>query len=244
MSVGPPNLFSVGCYARDEAWRIPPTKHPVHEVVTVTAGTAHVRTPDEECVAGPGDVLFFQAGVSHEEWGNGEAPLRNFHVAFTWSGDMSEWPLKLRDTLGRVQLLSAWMYAEPGPAARGARQGFLVALVGEIERLCGRPEDPLVSLTRRFVGRHMANPIDLATLAGEANLSKYHFVRKYKRLTGRTPMADVRNMRLEAARDLILTTALPLKAIAARVGLADETALCRLYRRRHNMTPGQLRRKR
>jgi transcriptional regulator GlxA family with amidase domain len=61
-------------------------------------------------------------------------------------------------------------------------------------------------------------------------------------LTGLTPMEDLRQLRLEAARDLLLTTDLPLKAIAPRTGLGDEYHLSRLFRRAFGIAPGALRR--
>jgi transcriptional regulator GlxA family with amidase domain len=75
-------------------------------------------------------------------------------------------------------------------------------------------------------------------------MSKFHFSRRYRQLTGLTPMEDLRQLRLEAARDLLLTTDLPLKAIAPRTGLGDEYHLSRLFRRAFGIAPGELRRHR
>jgi transcriptional regulator GlxA family with amidase domain len=49
-------------------------------------------------------------------------------------------------------------------------------------------------------------------------------------------------LRVEAARDLLLTTELPLRAIAERVGFSDETALSHAVRQRTGKAPGQIRR--
>ena len=81
-------------------------------------------------------------------------------------------------------------------------------------------------------------------LACQACVSKYHFLRTYKVLTGRTPMEDVRIIRANAARTLILSTALPLKDIAPRTGLGNEYAMSRIFRHYFNMPPGAWRRRR
>jgi transcriptional regulator GlxA family with amidase domain len=81
----------------------------------------------------------------------------------------------------------------------------------------------------------------LDDLARKAGMSKYHFVRLYKKLSGRTPMNDVRMIRVEAARDLIITTDLPLKTIATRVGLGNEYYLCRVFRQAFKVPPGYFR---
>jgi transcriptional regulator GlxA family with amidase domain len=56
-------------------------------------------------------------------------------------------------------------------------------------------------------------------------------------------MEDVRMIRLEAARNLLLTTNLPLKAIAPRVGLGSEYHLSRLLRRHFDLGARELRRR-
>ncbi|HHN46497.1 MAG TPA: AraC family transcriptional regulator [Planctomycetes bacterium] len=82
-----------------------------------------------------------------------------------------------------------------------------------------------------YVEAHMEEKITLDALARVVGLSKYHFVRKYRQATGLTPLAHIRRVRLEAARSLLLTTDLPLKAVAQRVGMANEYHLSRLLRK-------------
>ncbi len=73
-------------------------------------------------------------------------------------------------------------------------------------------------------------------------MSKFAFIRRYRRATGRTPMQDLRRIRLNQARTLILATGLPLKAIAAEVGLGDAFQMSRLFRRHFQTAPSHLRR--
>ena len=56
-------------------------------------------------------------------------------------------------------------------------------------------------------------------------------------------MEDVRTLRVEYARELILTTNLPLKAIAPMAGMSSEYALSKVFRRVLGTTPGALRRR-
>ena len=58
------------------------------------------------------------------------------------------------------------------------------------------------------------------------------------------PMEDVRIIRANYARELILGTSLPLKEIAPRAGLGNEYAMSRIFRRYFNMPPGAWRRHR
>ncbi len=137
-----------------------------------------------------------------------------------------------------------WLHAETqrhSPLTPTQNRTLLHAILVEFVRLWRHAGTGLVEATRRYVRRNIAEPIALDDLADRAGMSKYHFVRRYKSLTGRTPMEDTRVMRVEYARSLILTTSLPLKAVAPRAGLGDQYHMSRLFRRYLDMTPGEIR---
>jgi AraC family transcriptional regulator of arabinose operon len=78
-------------------------------------------------------------------------------------------------------------------------------------------------------------------LARDAGMSKFHFIRRYRQMTGVTPMADVRSMRVQHARQLIIGTSLPLKEIAELAGQSDVYSLSRAFRQCLDITPSSLR---
>jgi len=104
---------------------------------------------------------------------------------------------------------------------------FDVIMAG-IEKLKGE-EFQFVRKARRFMNENIGRPISLDDIAHAVAMSKFHFVREYKRVTERSPMADLRHMRIEKAKYLLRTTSLPLKAIAPMVGFANENHLSRLF---------------
>ena len=108
--------------------------------------------------------------------------------------------------------------------------------------MANHTEHTLATTVRQYVQQHMAQPLTVDLLARHAGMSKFHFIRRYRQLTGRSPMADVRLIRVQQARALILSSGQPLKAVAPLVGLGTEAALYRLFRRYLHITPGQLRR--
>ena len=54
------------------------------------------------------------------------------------------------------------------------------------------------------IGAHLADPLDLAALAGVAHFSPWHFHRIFHALTGETLAEHVRRARLEAAAGRLL----------------------------------------
>ncbi|MDA8521479.1 GlxA family transcriptional regulator [Acidovorax sp. NCPPB 4044] len=86
--------------------------------------------------------------------------------------------------------------------------------------------------------QHLAEPLTLAVLAGRAAMSERHFRRLFVQETGQAPSAFVESARLEAARRLLeAQAALPLKTVAARVGLGSEQALRHLFVRHLGIAP-------
>lgn len=239
-------LITVGRIAPDPRWGMAGHSHPFHELIAVTAGCMTARMNGQIHVAGAGHCLWYPAGVIHEERSDAGNPVETCFIAFRWNGGDRRWPLCFPDARGRLATLIRWLLAERDAAAPlrpVIAQAFLNAVLVEFERLHTVPAMlTLPERVRAHMRVHLSEPLTLADLADCVAMSKFHFARRYRALTGLTPMEDLRQLRLEAARDLLLTTDLPLKAIAPRTGLGDEYHLSRLFRRAFGIAPGALRR--
>ena len=118
---------------------------------------------------------------------------------------------------------------------------MLRALVGEYLRLSVVAASRIEEKTRTYMLRHLGEPITLEDLATNIGMSRYYFCRVYKEVAGHTPMEHLRALRLERAKDLIRSTALPLKAIAPEVGFGSAQHLCRLLHDRFGVGVRELR---
>ena len=54
-----------------------------------------------------------------------------------------------------------------------------------------------------FIDRHYSEKIDLASIADEAFYSKYHFIREFKRIYGKTPHQYLQQVRIDKAQELL-----------------------------------------
>ncbi len=197
--------------------------------------------------AGAGSVLIYPAGVEHEEWSDAGHPLHSLFFCFACPGMEKMSISVIQDARGIIGEIGARMYADrhsSSPAARIQRDAFLQAILAEFLRNLGGEDQPMVGQVRQHVRDHIAGRLTLDGLAGVCGLSKFHFLRQYRIATGRTPMEDVRAMRAEYARELVMSTRLPLKEIALRTGLGDEYSLSRVFRRLFDTPPGRYRRNR
>jgi AraC-like DNA-binding protein len=84
-------------------------------------------------------------------------------------------------------------------------------------------------------------PLALATLAGDAAMSPYHFLRTFAAVVGMTPHQYLLRTRLHRAAVRLRRTADPIAAIAFDAGFNDLSTFNRRFRRLMGATPGAYR---
>jgi AraC-like DNA-binding protein len=96
----------------------------------------------------------------------------------------------------------------------------------------------------RIAGSIVLAPGDVYSidgLAGAVGMSRSAFIKKFAECFGRSPMEFVAAVRLEAAARLLLTSALPVKAVASMVGFASRSHFSRAFRARYGIHPSSYR---
>ncbi|GAB3856346.1 helix-turn-helix transcriptional regulator [Nocardioides maradonensis] len=85
------------------------------------------------------------------------------------------------------------------------------------------PGDLLIHLRRArdHLDRHFVEGADLDELARLAGISKYHFLRSFAKVYGRTPAAYLSERRVERAQDLLRTTNLTVTEVCYAVGYSS-----------------------
>jgi len=77
--------------------------------------------------------------------------------------------------------------------------------------------------------------------AAAEGLSEGHFIREFKKATGRTPTDYRTNLQIEQAKALLFGTPLKIKAIAAQLGFSDALYFCRIFKTRVGVCPSEFR---
>jgi transcriptional regulator GlxA family with amidase domain len=88
-----------------------------------------------------------------------------------------------------------------------------------------------------WLAEHLAENLSLARLSAQAAMSERTFLRRYRDATGLTPARAIERLRVEAARQFLAETRLPLKRIAARCGFGSEETMRRSFVRLQGVSP-------
>lgn len=94
----------------------------------------------------------------------------------------------------------------------------------------------LVSITRSYMERHLAERITLTQLARQANLSVSAFSQQFKAQTSESPMHLLARLRIHRAKELLLRGE-ALRNIAEATGFCDAYHLSRRFKQIEKMPP-------
>jgi transcriptional regulator GlxA family with amidase domain len=78
-----------------------------------------------------------------------------------------------------------------------------------------------ISDVLHYIELHAIDSLDLNVLAGVATMSKYHFLRTFRRMVGMTPYQYILSVRLRRAAVRLATSSEPVSTIAFGAGFGD-----------------------
>jgi len=194
-----------------------------------------------------GDVVCWTPNARRLDWNSEDVRLRALCVYFDWPRPLTDLPVVVRDRGGLLRFLAhALLDAKDAPRSPRFRamisQAYLAAMLAEYIRLADHMAPDIEHQLAQYTEKHLRDPIHLIDLARTIGLTPRYFARRYQELTGRTPLADVRRIRIEHAIGILRSSfRMPLKDIATRVGLKTGQHLCRLLKQHVGMTAREIR---
>ncbi len=141
--------------------------------------------------------------------------------------------------------------AEPPKARNVLDRGYLTLFFAYLNVLCAKGEylftaentvdHPMVEAVSDYIERHLAETILVEDLAQQVHMSKYHFLRKFKELTGMTAHSFVTNKRLIRACEALREGEKSITQIYQETGFGDYSSFLRNFRKAYGVAPGQYR---
>jgi AraC family transcriptional regulator, arabinose operon regulatory protein len=110
------------------------------------------------------------------------------------------------------------------------------------EQWRGDPDtDQKIAGSIEYMKQHLAQPLHVSNLAAMANLSASHYTAVFKRQTGYAPIDYLIRLRMHQACQLLDTTELTVKEIAALIGYEDQFYFSRVFKSVNEASPTEYR---
>lgn len=205
-----------------------------------------------------GDIIIVNTYAVHQVVSEGELPVFCLIIDRTFCRYNGIDPNRLlfqsiiRDDGQVTALFRQMMDAYVDREERFYNAAFKCAVLDLLLHLCRhysvpRPEDqlntPALEHVRCAIGYMKANFAQKLTaddIAASAGLSKFHFLREFKRFTGHTPNHYLNAIRCEQARNLLESGCYSVKEVAFRCGFANNSYFSNVFFRYTGLLPSQV----
>ena len=232
-------------------------RHDSHLLIYCSEGRGQLYTANHAYPVGPGDLLFLPAGMAHSYKADPEQPWTIYWVHYRgqlaehynqlFAGDspllsLGPQPRLVAEFEALYALRSAG-YALPEFIHAACQLKQMLSLLGNlVVRHGGQPGQAIdLDYIQQLMHRNLDGKLDLASLAAECQLSKYHFARRFKQLTGHSPIQHFIHLKIEHACQLLDSSEDSVKQIAWKVGYQDPYYFSRLFKQVIGQSPRQYR---
>lgn len=134
----------------------------------------------------------------------------------------------------------------PDPISKLVTEGLLLELIGEVgrttSRIHSRHPPSWLKHIHATISRKVVSPASVAEYARIAGVHPAHLARSFRACYGVSIGEYARNIRVQRAANLIVSSSFRLADIAAECGFADHAHMTNCFRRYFGLTPSEYRR--
>jgi len=216
--------------------------------------------------ANQGDLVLLRPGTPHDYGVDPNLPTdqqlweiywAHFQPRTPWLA-WTDWPQPVPGILlcqinekherARIKSLVSQMNHNASSPARHA-QDLAMNLLEQVilscdsrqERTGDAAVDPRVRKAIDYASQHLADALDVETLAEQGGLSVSRFAHLFREQTGQSPQRYVESLRIRRARQLLERAGLGIKEIAAQTGFRDPFYFANRFRKLVGKSPSEYR---
>ena len=93
-----------------------------------------------------------------------------------------------------------------------------------------------IKSSKNYIGKHFSENITIAELASKTYISRFHFIRLFKKYCGQTPNQYLQWVRVDKAKQLLLKN-IPVEKVCSSVGFESKTTFTMLFKKLTGKTP-------
>jgi len=102
-------------------------------------------------------------------------------------------------------------------------------------------DDPTVAMAVRYIRDHYAENIGVDDVARTACMNRRTMEKRFRAIIGRSPAAEIRRVRIAAAKELLLQHEVPIEEVARRSGFSSRRWMSTVFSAAAGTTPGRFR---
>lgn len=97
--------------------------------------------------------------------------------------------------------------------------------------------ESMLNTIKEYVTSNLEEDISIDTLSFKMGLSKFYFLREFKKATGITPYQYILKLKLEKAEELLRKTGKSLIEISLELGFSDQSHFTRTFSNKYGVSP-------
>lgn len=249
-------MTSCGYYYTDYDYRIERETYSGYLVFFVREGRLSVTSGGQTMVAGAGQVGFLDCRTPHEYHTIGNCEFVWLHVegvntaalhgqiTAEQGGFVFDLPRadEVRDRLFEIVYACRNEQLPRETRLSLMLYGLLVTMLDNTPPPAPESQgSAVVAAALEFIKAHFSEPISLPDMAAAVNMSQYYFSRQFKKECGYSPHEFLILTRINRAKHLLKTTAMPVKVIAQSVGYRNVTTFTNAFTSRVGLSPSLFR---
>lgn len=248
---------AMGYYPQASGHRMQRRRHNDYLLIYCTDGKGTLVCDDRAYQIGQGDIVLLPKDHAHAYRADDETPWTIYwlHYNGRLAGNFYQHTQMLSPVLNigvqpRVVRIfdglselrrSAYQLAEfvQGCHQMQALLSYIALLVRQKQPQSGKGMD--WERLRAMMQERVHGSLNLDELAAASNLSKYHFIKKFKNWSGQAPIQYFINMKIQRACYLLDSTTKSVKQVGAAVGYNDAYYFSRLFKKTMGVSPSEYR---
>lgn len=259
-----PKLLYI-CNVDDTHTRLPRTMHMhnnVMEIIFIKAGNGSHMIGDRHYKTLKGDILIYNNGVLHDEYGNSDTNMSVFCCGITdvkltglprnhLVSKEQSYVLHSGEYASNIESLLEMMYSQISVGKPGAEETCsyllraLISLILQIPQenfvLSKSEESVLINDIKSYIDEYYQEDITLNFLSQKFHISSYYLIHVFKKSTGFSPIQYIIRRRIGEAQSFLINTNDSVTKIAGMVGYDNTSYFTTLFSKTVGMSPKKYR---
>ena len=250
-------LLSITSAKYGNDWESHMHNHHFTEIFYIKNGTGHMVIENENVALKPNSLVLIGSQVQHTEVSNPSDPLDYYVLGVEGLKINTDRPVEYSiiyspPESSSIRKCFEGILHEMNHKQEGYAQicqhhlAILILLICRKDHVSYKIVEPRSSSkechkAKRYIETHYHDKITLDSLAEVCNLTKYYLSHKFKELYQKSPMSYLTEVRIDAAKDLLLTANYSIEEVASATGFSSPSYFSQAFQKTCKMSPQEYR---